>query len=372
MSSHDFLERRDVIEIGNQVIADLIARPPTQSEVPLTSLMVTSGTSGGLLLVMAWDRLPGELGPMRSKRVVVAFGSLSTRLDITLRALKDGPVSRVIAADSRDLGSELFALMEDFRPECFYGYTVFTQRIAEYMSAEAATRVKYAYIGGGKLTPELATALRERLPSAAIRQFYGANEIGTLAAQPCPSLRANQYHPIPRVAIDIVEPDENGIGSIVVSKKFARGRSVTDYYIGDFGAWCKTRCECGRLAFEVIGREGLDRVKIAGALLLREEFDRVAERCRDLFEDYRTDASERIVAGRVKGRVVLRVRTAGRSSEALRTEIQRRVSNDLRLTRTRTLAELVATGDFLPLVVEFASEPFVRANKEIKVRMSNG
>jgi hypothetical protein len=103
-------------------------------------------------------------------------------------------------------------------------------------------------------------------------------------------------------------------------------------------------------------------------VLLREEFDRVAVLCRDLFDDYRAEASTRSERGERKGAIVLTVfRRDGCWSVDVERAIGRRFSRELFLTSTRTLAELVAAGLFLPLIVKRAEHAFPLKNKEVKL-----
>lgn len=224
-------------------------------------------------------------------------------------------------------------------------------------------------VAGEVMTEPRVKLLRESFPFARIRTMYNVTELFLPVSLPsCGHTPLNQYHPAKDVTIEIREPDEHGYGDLLVTRHLPQGVTIERYRTGDIVRMCGP-CPCGEaITFEIVGRRGFDYLKIAGTILRREEFDRVLSLEPGMADDYRAEASEELVDGRITGKIVLRVfRADGVSDPQLGAHIAELVSQNLFLTPTRTLGELVSEKNFLPLVVEFVSEPFPAKFKEVKV-----
>ncbi len=366
------LVRDDLIRIAERLVHSFVhARQDDGNEY---AIRMTSGTSHGAPLVTVlkhavWPE--NESFYFGHDRIALCFGSYNTRLCHALYALKDpnaqGP--RILLVDGNDLTQELGDVLADFAPQTFIGFPSFVARTVEYLPKEQAQNVAHINCTGEAIGKTLKNFFEERVPRAHLRQLYGANEIGTIAVQ-CPHLLLGMYHPRKGVTIEIGDPDESGVGDILLSIELHSGVSLERYKIGDMGRLTNDVCPCGeKSTLEVVGRRGLDRLLVAGALLTREEFDRAAAACRDLFDDYRGEAFMDEKDGHIRGNVILRVvRTDGGDAHSAQ-EISKRMSADLFVTPTRTLEDLVAEGLFSPLSIEFVTEPFQREHKDIKLKL---
>ena len=130
----------------------------------------------------------------------------------------------------------------------------------------------------------------------------------------------------------------------------------------------KVSCACGAaVTLEHLGRTGYDFVKVAGATLVREEFDRVALKLR-AFDDYRAQISTELQGQSIAGKIVLRIyRSDGAGTEKLAQEIGELFSKELFVTQSQSLQDIVSKKLFLPLSVKWGQEPFPLKNKEIKL-----
>jgi len=201
------------------------------------------------------------------------------------------------------------------------------------------------------------------MPSASIESVYISVETGAISGIPCGHLGRGMYHPKPGVVVEISGTDADGAGDILVSTQFGKKRRIERYRIGDIGRIIEGACACGAAhTFEVLGRRGYDYVKVAGALFHRAEFDRVAGRCADFFDDYRIEVSENSQGG---ADVLVRVyRTDGMWDEDIRNNIAAGMS-DAFVGPDKTLRDVFPRG--FTLRVERATDPFERRIKDVKI-----
>ncbi len=362
------LSRADVAAMCEGLIVHFISSPPAIARE--YALKVTSGTSGTSPMSSVVHCGPSKWRKFaESERIVSAHGSLNRRLVETLRIsneLTPGP-KKSLSVDAKDMSPALTALIEDFVPDTVTGSASLVARASEYFG-RAGARVRVLRLSGERLSSRVQSILRTRFPRARLRMHYSTSELGGVAQQ-CKDLQPNHYHPQPAVSIEIVNPDASGRGDIIVTKRLESGFLFDRYDIGDIGRLVPTACACNApLTFEHLGRKGHDYVKLAGAILRREEFDRAASLFRHYIDDYRAEASEVLEGGALKGKIVLRVFwRGGFPTPALVKEIARDFSRKIFLTPTRTFADLVAEGAFVSLEIEFSNIPFPQKHKDIKL-----
>ncbi|MFZ2886925.1 MAG: hypothetical protein WA021_03845 [Minisyncoccia bacterium] len=193
------------------------------------------------------------------------------------------------------------------------------------------------------------------------------SELGPVSKDHCDCVPLNFFHPYPGVEIEIHEPDEHGVGDILIATTLYGGYRLEGYASGDVGRIRAEKCPCGEaITFEVIGRRGFDFIKLAGALLVRAEFDRVMAMFRSI-QDYRVEASTTL-AGDFQGALTIRLYSKEPPTEQLRREIEASLQEKLFLTQTNTLANLVARGAFKPPVFDWTHQPFPESAKSIKLQ----
>jgi hypothetical protein len=113
--------------------------------------------------------------------------------------------------------------------------------------------------------------------------------------------------------------------------------------------WRTETCACGApVTFEVLGRDGLDYIKILGCLLRVEEVDRVLAPYTGCIDEYMVEVEEMDTERGVKGRLTLHVygKRALLPQEA--DELRNAFADALYMTSTKTLRRLIVDGVFVP------------------------
>lgn len=360
--SSEILEREGLARLGDETLRDLSKQPPEAAEARRLTVRMTSGTTGRAPVVIANEHFAGDSrGFGRSRALMIAIGGNNTRLANALLVAEQArePI-RIMALDDADLAGGFETLVREFAPDAIRGFTSFVRRAAAFLG-EARRGVSLLKLSGEKWTRAIDGEFRSLFPEAQIDVLYITNEIGVIATRDCAALAFGHYHAAPGVLIEIDGADESGLGELLASKRFFRSFSVSRYRVGDLARIDPGACTCGEASFELVGRKGSDYIKLVGAILLREEFDRVAQLCGDLFDDYRAEAWQE----RGIGHVALTV-YAPRSTPDIDI-IRERFSRALFLTPTRTLEGLCAQGIFAPLEVSVSEQPFPAKNKEVKL-----
>lgn len=169
----------------------------------------------------------------------------------------------------------------------------------------------------------------------------------------------------------IAQPDQGGVGDVLLSWDLPGGIRVSRYRIGDAGALVHEPCPCGEnTRLELRGRSGYDYLKLSGAILHKDEFDRVAGLCGRFLDAYRAEAYTVEQMGRLLGGVALSVyRAAGPLSAEEKIALAQTFSAALFVTPTQTYANLVDRNIFVPLVIHNAEAPFPKGAKEVTLSM---
>jgi phenylacetate-coenzyme A ligase PaaK-like adenylate-forming protein len=290
----DVLDREGFLELGTKALEDLIEHPPKRGELLYFCIRMTSGTSGRTPIVMASEHKKGTpVGFKKGRAVVISQGGNNARLGNVLFTLTNTEdPTRILAIDDSDLKPQLEELLQDLKPDALRGFPSFMRRVGEYLG-DAKGEVRAMKITGEKWTPSMQADFERTFPKANFEVIYGIVEVGVVATSECPNLERNHYHPVDDAVVDVDAPDETGAGELLISRPFYRGFRTVRYRVGDIGRIDPEPCVCGKMSFELFGRRGSDFFKVAGAVLFREEFDRVASECRDLFDDYRAEVSRR-------------------------------------------------------------------------------
>lgn len=367
------LDRETLTNLIEESFDAFLREPPDDGRVRY--LRMTSGTTGGRPLLGIREMRnysENESAWFQDiERPVVCFGPLQVRL-IYISYFKHNPNTSgdsIVALDPTDFDESLGTLLEDLAPDAIIGWPFMILNAGARMLDATKKRVRAVRLTGELLRDQLYRLLRDRFPEADVRSQYVTAEIAFISKMSCAHARPRHYHPANGVQIEIADPDEAGIGDILISTLINDSIPVTRYKIGDAGRFVPGVCECGeRETFELLGRRGYDYMKLAGVTLQREEFDRVAALLAGRFSDYRVDASEEVIGGRITGKLVLHVYSTGGGSEADALEIAHRYTAELFLTATHTLGDLVERGIFVPIQVVYSRQPFPVKHKDVKLR----
>lgn len=381
-----YLDKKDLWRLNTEMresfISGSLAEPAHRYGFNLTS-----GTSSGKPLMVA-SRYPDEMYHRFSKleRPIILFGAMTAKLSQAVWFFYGNESSSastlLLDASDLELGVELGRLVEDFEPDSIFGFpTPIVQLLENIQNPKALSGVKVLGFIGEVLSKQKEEVLRKAMPDAVVAGVYGNAELGAISKElcagssipACPYLPINQYHPNDDggVKIEIIDQDEHGIGEVVISLKgFLYPVAVERYRTGDVGRFIERECECGNpVTFELMGRKGFDYIKLAGVLLLQQEFDRVMGTLRTYVEDYRVTAREQLLEGKVVGEVTMQIiATHAFQEEAKSVEwVRKHIARELFVTPKRTFAEMEERGILLPLVVAL-TDVFPAMHKGIKLR----
>ncbi len=352
--------REELASIADKAFDDLVANGPRNS-VWEYCIRVTSGTSGNSPLIsIPTHTVPDDFAQwwQSDTRMLVVQGTMNTRLSNALACRKDPreDVPHVLLIDTHDLENNVSALLSDFAPEVLVGIPGVLLRTLPSITSETAAKVQRLHLTGELLSQAARIDLHARFPSARIARAYLTTELGILSAYPCEYTTTNSYHPRRGVLVEIDAPDTDGIGSVLVSTELRAGYPVQRYRIGDTGRLCGP-CACGATdTFELLGRTGMEYAKVAGAIIRRDECERVATTHLPAGTDYRFEAGTEASSGR--GWMTLHVVRAHDLSSPERETIATLIAEDLFLTPSRTLAHLVRDNLFLPFTIIWHKDPF--------------
>lgn len=368
------MERSDIAQVGARSVEAVIAGVPVPTDRLL--LRITSGTSGRepvmLATTFAARASSDASGPGGSESTTLCFlGRRSARLAHALVVRSASVPLTTLAVDLSDLSEGFADVIAEYRPDMLYGFPSAMAQAFPFFKPEDARRIRVILTTGESIGEHLETAMRRTFPNAVVQELYMASDTaGHIGARLCPHLPKHHFHIPEFVTVEIDEPDETGVGDILITKELLPGIAIERYRIGDLGRIIEAPCACGAArSLEFVGRKGIDYMKLFGAILRREEFDRVM-RYFGFVDDYRVDVKRDMENGLLRGDITLRVYSKrGAGTPALREEIARRVSENLFVTANKTLGALVSEGRFAPLKVEFADAPFSSGHKDIKIRL---
>jgi phenylacetate-coenzyme A ligase PaaK-like adenylate-forming protein len=316
-----------------------------------------------------------EFGSISFTRTIIAYGSLNTRLVRTCDYLFYCPQgTQALLLKEQDLTERLKFVSLDFKPDSLWASTSFALRVVSCMHEDALAGIKTVRLAGELVPPSARKLLKDKIPHARIVTAYGSSELGNIGSTVfCPFQSDSLYtyfHPDPGVAVDILNPDSEGVGEIAVTKR-VDDHELRQHKTGDMGRYIKEVCLCGNpVTFEVLGRKDFDFIKLAGGVLSQGEFDKALNALGVYIRDYRVVAKEDLTNGSIRGEISIQIiPTKQLFDEKKQPEkfLEGEIASRLFVTPTRTLDELVRQGLFLPLCVEFV-DSFPQQHKEIKIR----
>lgn len=336
-----------------------------KSDVKKTVIRLGSGTSGSPHFTIRRATTHDE-APQTILRPMILFGGLSVRLNHVIRRLYlgDPGLEAVVTVDAADLQPSFGDLFADFAPDTLMGTPAFCLRALAFPDRRAISdsKVQLCMLSGEIVSRTKASAIAQKLPSAFISAGYATSETG-LIGRSCPHAPLGAYHPVAGTVVRIAGA-EDGIGEIVVNNEV-----IAECNTGDSGRMLDL-CPCGQATFEVLGRINFDFIRLCGATLFQEEFERVAKSLSVYLADYRVLAEEVIVEDRMCGKIEIFAipRSIVRARNDPEGFLSEEFAHRLSLTPTRTLADLIEERLFLPLSVTFV-DSFPQQSKEVKMRL---
>lgn len=336
--------------------------------------MISSGTSGKgpMLSVHALDEhVVLWLHDVPGTRRIQACAPRTLRPSYFVSMQCIAQARQEMFLDPVDFTPELSPLLTDYAPDCLFGPPSFMMRLRGYMDQKTAEGVRHIRLIGEYVTADMRANLGKAFPSALFKNVYMSTDTTTIGMSQCEHLPLNQYHAAPRVSVRIHEPDNEGIGEIVVSKHMNPGTPIEwnleEYNIGDAGRLLPERCLCGKPILQVFGRSGFDYIKLLGAIFRQEECDRVASLYSEAYSEYRLEASEVSEGDVVKGKIHMRFAGARALSSQEVLSLVQKFSEELFVTPTQTLRQLIEQGIFLPPTGSFEPNGFPVTAKMVRL-----
>jgi phenylacetate-coenzyme A ligase PaaK-like adenylate-forming protein len=362
-------DRAYIAALAEKRLAEFIKTRPADAKQ--YSIKLTSGSTAAPIISVSENLEHYFKTYSKSVSAVVGFASMNLRMANAMYArhhTTDNP-RRILFLDVNDLVPGLGELLGDLAPDLIRGFPSFMVRISEHMREADMHAVKYLVFAGELFTDARVTFFKTHYPNAIVRRMYIAGEMGPISALDCGHLPCNCYHPMAGVTLTIDNPNELGIGAVLVTKTIEDGVRVEDYRIGDTARWRTEPCACGApLAFEIMGRDGFDYIKILGTLLRVEEVERVLAPFAHRLAEYRVEAAEVSTDVGSKGQLTLRVYSPGGMTSEAADALLNTFADTLYMTPTKTLRRLIVEGIFLPPRLEQEPVSFMGPGKAFKLR----
>lgn len=233
--------------------------------------------------------------------------------------------------------------------------------------------LKELQIRGDFFSQKQAISILSLCPNLKINNDYITRELGLVGAG-CKFLKKkygfNAYHPIKNEIVELINADKEGVGEIVVTKFKPLEISNVRYRTGDLAKAIEEPCSCGnQWSFSIVGRTNLDYYKVLGALISRLEIEKALKNLDTKIEEWRGEIREIERNGSFIGelKLILKPSVSIKIKKIDINKLKKIISNNLRLTPSKTLETLAREGRFMPLKVEFTDQ-FPQTSKKILLR----
>lgn len=320
--------------------------------------MHTSGTTGLPLPVLYTDRpdwVPEFMG--EGQRILMVFGSKPLRVDFARSHVDDdtGP-GDIMCINIKNPPEVLERIRTDYRPTSFVCPPSVLLRLTHTWPRESCEAIISITLTGELATEMITKEIATRFPNASINNYYPSIEVSLMGEQ-SKGCAWNEFHPVKGVKFDITDEDENGTGYLLISKENKGGLNLKQYRIGDLAQ--KVEDKDGRSTIRLYGRQGFDYIKLAGALLVREEFDRVTRELEKYIDDFKAEVRTHIHDGSPIHELTLYITAPQKNTlndKDLAELIAKEFTDRLFVTPNSTLKHAIENKIFTPLVVNVVTE----------------
>lgn len=371
----DLLTRSDYQKMQDARLEEMVEKGPPKDAMSHI-IRTSSGTTGGtpMVSVVQFPRRSVRrfLG---SKRPAVFFGPLNARLANTLFYLDKAKEETVLlCVDPLDLNADTEPVLKAFKPDLLMGVPSYIMKtFAGFVGARTPlTCVKRIYLSGEFLGKHVFSFFKNIAPRARLSSWYAVTEFGPIGTNECGHLERNMYHLHPGVTAEIKDPDEEGVGELVVMRTSQSGRSSAKYLVGDLSRIIQKECPCGASrTIELFGRSRVEFVKVHGAQLHVEEFDRVLAENELYAKDYRVEVKDKKINGIPVPTITLKIEPTPLLMEHV-TEPEKYIaelfSEHVFVTPSKKLKDVIEEGIVGSLAVTLCPEGFTFQNKTVKLQ----
>lgn len=357
---------------------------PGKPSVKKLFIRMTSGTTGGMPamflssietrtnLVKYYDRIFSEslLIIMTKNFLLLQWGQFFFNHEA------DSP--RILFLTKKDAEHPLISrVISDFQPKNIRTnvsiLNFFTDKLSAGGYSYLLEDIKNLFLGGESLSIALYDKLKKFFPKSNIELVYASTEAHIMGSY-CKYLSLKHkedgfsiYHPTKTSAnyVSVVERDEFGVGEIGVHTPI-----LSDYLTGDAGKIIKEKCECGASeTLFVYGRINYDIINCVGAVFQASDVEKVFSLLAGYVKDFRLEIRDVFEKGKTLGSLTIKVIPTEKllSMENGGAYLSEFVKKRLKLTKTRSLSDLVDEGIFLQPEIIFASS-FPESEKAVKMK----
>lgn len=345
-------------------------------------LRMTSGTSGLTEPIAVLRPINGRVFPKGEERTVwthdaYVIGLLGTLLHIDANRLANTNRYQMLLLNPFRVGASAAATMNDFKADSVSAFPAVLARLASLMlenKIPAPASIKKVILSGDFLHNSQRALIEQIFRNPKIELGYGLGEFGKIG-NPCiflaPKYGLNAFHPIQyKRLIELADIDENGYGEIIATSLGDPAICLIRYRTGDMARALQEKCECGaNFTLILAGRKNFDYIKCAGAMLVRQELERVLKTLTEYIEEWRAEAREALNNTRIVGELTLKIKPTSQYDSLTNPEefIRSKIEKTLFLTPTHTLANLISSGAFSSLKIERV-ENFPQTKKPLLLR----
>ncbi len=262
---------------------------------------------------------------------------------------------RAVAGDYRN-PEVTYALAEAAEVDSMYSFPSPLAGVGRYVAGKPlASRMRLIVLMGERVTEPLRKELIETFPNATIASVYATVDAHGTVGYTCPdrtTVLPNHQHVFPTYFLELIDPDTGlslplteGIeGEVVITALTPMAFPLIRYRTGDYAVIREHGlCSCGseESIFEVLGRVGLDAVKLLpygglSSAAIEEAVRMLPCKVADFSATWKQDIASLSV--------VLYV------DDCLLTDCAERLMRSIQISSTRSYKDLVNLGKVTPLV----------------------
>jgi phenylacetate-coenzyme A ligase PaaK-like adenylate-forming protein len=227
--------------------------------------------------------------------------------------------------------------------------------------------IKWISLSGEYCTLQQMNLFKTEFGKARINTFYGMTETGQQMGNRCRNLRRcfppSFYHPrIDGHFFEVINEggetlDEGEVGEIVITSLEPKAFPLLRYRTGDVGCIKEQKCECGQnFVLELGGRASYDVLRFHGVTLYAELIDKSLGEVTNFLEPlFQMHVYEEIEGDKIMPRLVLKLKLkeGQKETDFVRNVVLDIVTENLFLSKDKTLEYFVKEKIFMPLEIEF-------------------